>query len=300
METPRALITGIDGFTGSYVKQNLLGLGYRVYGFSNGFSDEKNGVYMVDLLAKSDVELAVAKIKPNVVIHLAAIAFVADGDIANMYASNIMGSRNLLEALASLDYIVDSIVLASTANLYNAADGQIITEKTPVSPSNDYGVSKLAMELIANIWRDRLPITIVRPFNYTGVDQSLRFVIPKIVDHFSRNEKSIELGNLNVYRDFSDVRMVAEVYSKIIDKGISGEVLNICSGNTYTLADILSRMASICGYEIRVVVNPEFVRSNEIERLSGSQDKLIEVLGPITNYSLDETLNWMYQDKNVH
>jgi len=121
------------------------------------------------------------------------------------------------------------------------------------------------MEYMARLWMERLPITLVRPFNYTGVGQSENFLIPKIVAHFQQKAKTIELGNTDVARDFSDVRDVARAYAAIVAKVPVGQVVNVCSGVAYTLGDVLALMAEIAGYTIEVRVNPAFVRSNEVE-----------------------------------
>src|SRR6185437_13525963 len=149
-----------------------------------------------------------------------------------------------------------------------------ITEDTAPAPANDYAVSKLAMEHVARLWMDRLPIVITRPFNYTGVGQSENFLVPKIVAHFRRGAQEIELGNIDVARDFSDVRDVARAYAALVAASPAGQVINICSGVAHSLDDVLELMADIAGYRIRIKVNPAFVRSSEVARQVGSNARL--------------------------
>lgn len=294
----RALITGIHGFTGHYLAQALQAAGYRVFGTALSPSAGEADVISLDLGEREAVLRMVEAVQPDVVVHLAAIAFVAHSDVAAMYRTNVVGTRNLLEALAGQANKPSAVLLASSANIYGNADVEPISEEVAPAPANDYAVSKLAMEYMARLWLDRLPITIVRPFNYTGVGQHENFLLPKIVSHFRRGERDIELGNLHVWRDFSDVRMVVDSYLRLLAKGsgIAGQTFNVCSGIGHSLGEALDMMAEIAGYRINVHVNPAFVRSNEVARLVGSNAKLAAAIGPLNQQPLATTLRWMYEN----
>ncbi len=294
MTRPRALLTGCHGFTGRYVTAELEAAGYEVIGLAHDGDPPRPGVLRANLLDRAAVRRAVAEVRPGMVVHLAAISFVAHGDADEIYRTNIVGTRNLLEALAEVDPRPRSVVLASSANIYGNAAELPITESTPPAPANDYAVSKLAMEAMARLWTGRLPVTLVRPFNYTGVGQGEHFLIPKIVAHFRRGERVIELGNTDVSRDFSDVRDVARAYAAIVDRAPAGEAVNLCSGTAHSLDEVLAVMAGIAGYAIEVRVNPAFVRSNEVKRLVGSNARLRELTGFAPSIPLAETLRWMY------
>lgn len=291
---PRALLTGWHGFTGRYVAAELTAAGYEVIGLAHDSDPPAEGVLRANLLDRAAVRSAVGEARADVVVHLAAISFVAHGDADEIYRVNVVGTRNLLEALADAGTRPRSVVLASSANVYGNAAVDPIDESTPAAPANDYAVSKLAMEYMARLWIDRLPITLVRPFNYTGVGQSVSFLIPKIVAHFRRGAKIIELGNIDVARDFSDVRDVARVYAAIVAKAPAGETINICSGVAHTLEQVLEMMAAIAGYAIEVRVNPAFVRASEVKRLTGSNARLRALTGIAPSIPLEDTLRWMY------
>lgn len=294
----RALLTGIHGFTGFYLAQVLRAAGYRVFGTALSPSTDEPDVIAVDLGDREGVLRMVREVQPDVVVHLAAIAFVAHSDVEAIYRVNIIGTRNLLEALAALENKPAAVLLASSANIYGNADVEPISEAVAAAPANDYAVSKLAMEYMARLWMDRLPITIVRPFNYTGRGQHDNFLLPKIVSHFKRGARDIELGNLHVWRDFSDVRMVVDSYARLLGVGsskIAGQTFNVCSGIGHSLGEVLDMMAEIAGYRINVSVNPAFVRSNEVVRLVGSNDKLRDAIGALNQPALAETLRWMYE-----
>lgn len=286
---PVALVTGLEGFTGRYVAEALVRAGYEVRGLEK---DEEPG-RQVDLLDREAVRNAVAQLAPQLVVHLAAIAFVAHGDVEAIYRVNVVGTRNLLEALSLAPTAPTHVVLASSANIYGNAGG-LISEDVPAAPQNDYAVSKLAMEYMARLWMDRLPITIARPFNYSGVGQSENFLLPKIVSHFRGQASRIELGNLDVWREFNDVRAVADIYARLACL-LPGGVFNICSGQEYSLRSIIGIMETISGHRLEVVVNPQFVRPNEVKRLRGDPARLAEAIGTRPAIELADTLRWMYE-----
>jgi nucleoside-diphosphate-sugar epimerase len=233
------------------------------------------------------------QVQPDVVVHLAAIAFVGHNNIDEIYATNIVGTRNLLEGLARLVYQPKAVLLASSANLYGNANVEVISETTVLAPVNDYAVSKLAMEYMAHTWQDKLPITIVRPFNYTGIGQSANYLLPKIVQHFALKKDHLELGNLHVERDWSDVRDVVLKYRLLLEQdGIAGQVFNVCSSRPYSLNQLIEMMESISSHHLQVTVNPAFVRPNEVFRLLGDESKLRAILRTTSPRPLEETLRW--------
>lgn len=290
---PLVLITGIRGFTGAYLAEELRQAGYRVVGLvqdETARADE----YICDLLDRDRLFQIVAELKPDFVVHLAAISFVAHGDVNEIYRVNLLGALNLLEGLAAGNVQPKKVLLASSANVYGNIEAVALDESLCPAPENHYAVSKLAMENAARLWFDRLPIIITRPFNYSGVGQAEHFLLPKIVSHFRRGARQIELGNIDVARDFSDVRVVASIYRRLLESEAVGQVFNVCSGVAHTLAGVLDMMASIAGYVIQIRVNPAFVRANEVKRLIGSDAKLRQVIEMPDVIPLEETLRWMY------
>ena len=290
----RALITGIEGFTGHHVAAELERAGYQVFGTTTGSpppGDER--LLQADLLDCQALEAVAAAVRPDVVVHLAAIAFVGHGNPGAFYQTNVVGTRNLLAALVATGCKPRSVLLASSANVYgNSRDG-VLDESTPPNPANDYAVSKLAMEYMARLWMRHLPVVLARPFNYTGRGQSPDFLLPKIVDHFRRRAERIELGNLDVWRDFSDVRAVAEAYRRLLEADAAGQVVNICSGHTYSLRQVLAMVEALTGHSIRVEVNPAFVRADEVRTLGGNPGRLRGLIGEWSSPPLEETLAWM-------
>jgi GDP-6-deoxy-D-talose 4-dehydrogenase len=294
----RVLVTGAEGFTGRYLTAELATRGWEVHGLVRCMPDVPvpglARVWEADLVHAGDVERAVAEVRPAHIVHLAAIAFVAHGDVDAMYRTNLLGTRHLLQALLKVETRPHCVLLASSANVYGNSTEGVIDESTPPAPANDYAVSKLAMEYVARLYAGQLPLVVARPFNYTGVGQSLSFLLPKIIDHARRRAEVIELGNLDVARDFSDVRMVVEAYCRLLETPAAvGGTFNVCSGHAHTLQDVLAIVREISSHDMHVSVNPAFVRANEVKVLKGSRVRLDACVGEIHHLALRTTLEWM-------
>ncbi len=289
---PTALVTGAAGFTGKYVVAALARRGYRVVGIGIGAPTGDDWI-PCDLTNNAETRDNLSGINPDVVVHLAAIAFVGEGNPEDFYRVNVLGTMNLLEALEAAGGSLAKVLIPSSANVYgnNAAE---LTEDTCPAPVNHYAASKLAMEHMVRTWSDRLPIIITRPFNYTGPGQDERFVVPKIVSHYKRRASTIKLGDISVERDFSDVQDVVEAYMRLLQSDVRSETVNICRGSTVSVASILSEMNRIAGYEIKVEVQPELVRKNDIRRLVGSNQKLKSLTGFAPATPIRDILKRMY------
>lgn len=320
IRNPKLLITGIEGFTGFWLyktlkdKYDIYGtcldnvglktsgkLGVRVSGYE--VENNKNGnvesqipdLYTCDITKFNEIEEVLKKVNPDYIIHLAALSFVNLKDSLPFYNVNVLGTENLLESICRNNINPKRIIFVSSANVYGRNAKGIVDENVIPEPVNHYAISKLAMEYSVKNYLDKLNITIVRPFNYTGPGQAEHFLIPKIVNHYKENKKEIELGNLDVIRDFSDVRFVCNCYDKLLKNGKKGEIYNICSSKEIHLKKIIDIMNEISGYTINVTVNPDFVRKNEIKKLIGDNSKIIKLFE--TNHLIDirNTLKDMYK-----
>lgn len=234
-----------------------------------------------------------ASAQPDFIVHLAAISFVAHDDSAELYRSNLLGTLSLLEAAALLKPSVRKIILASSANVYGRPARLPVDESAPTVPLNHYAVSKLAMEYMARLWFERLPILIARPFNYTGVGQNIKFVIAKLVRHFRLGTSQIELGDTSAVREFMDVRDVAEIYARLVESDAVGEAVNICSSVGYSVDAVIERLRILSGQAPRLVRSESLRREQEIPQLVGCSERLKARIGALKFRSLDETLAWM-------
>ena len=155
------------------------------------------------------------------------------------------------------------------------------------------------MEEMAKTFFKRLPIIIARPFNYTGPGQKGNFLIPKLVDHFVKKKPFIELGNLNIEREFNDVLMIIDAYIKLLELGTASETYNVCSGQARSLQFVLNALKKITGHDIEIRVNPEFVRTSEVHRMVGNPEKLknlfqsngLKLQAPALEETLQKMLN---------
>ena len=277
----RILVTGLNGFTGCHLKPELESHGHTVKGLNS------------NLTKPVAVATEIAKLNPEAVIHLAGISYVGHGNARELYEVNLLGTRNLLEALDDHAPDVRSILLASSANIYGNHTEDALSEETRPCPTNDYAVSKLAMEQMAQLWIERLPLFIVRPFNYTGLGQKEQFLVPKIVAHFRKKKSTIDLGSLDVWREFGDVRSVVDIYRRLVEDCPLGNTLNVCTGKTHSLREVISLCEKITGHNIKIQINPAFVRPNEVLMLRGSSKRLKERIGGLKPFCLEETLTWM-------
>lgn len=276
----RVGVTGLAGFTGAYISDALAEAGHEAIAISANLTDP---------VALSE-NVAIAA--PDAVIHLAGNAFVATDDIQAFYAVNQLGSFYLLEALAR-HRPGCRVLLASSAQVYGDSASGRVDEDHLTRPANHYALSKLAMEMGARFWTDRLTPIIARPFNYTGRGQQSRYLIPKIVQHFRERRAVIELGNIDVERDFGDVRAVARAYAGLIGKVDATGIVNVATGNPHSVRDVIAIAERMTGHRIDVVVNPAFVRSNDVPRLVGDNDRLRALLPDWEPMDLEATLAWM-------
>lgn len=281
----KILVTGADGFTGQYFTAEARRNGHEVIELKANLND-------IEALNKEILATV-----PDAVVHLAAISFVGHGSAADFYNVNVIGTLNLLSSIAQLMPNKPRVLIASSANVYGAPIVETIDELVNPMPVNHYATSKLAMEFMVKTWFDRLPIIITRAFNYTGVGQHENFLVPKIVAHFKRGDKIIELGNLDVSRDFSDVRDVVSAYLNLLESDKHSLLVNVCNGKTISLHEVIQKMNNIAGYDIEVQVNPKFVRPNEITKLCGDNDYLKSLIGYSPKYSFDQTLLSMFEMK---
>ncbi|RLU01370.1 GDP-mannose 4,6-dehydratase [Ketobacter sp.] len=279
----KVLVTGDQGFTGLWLVEKLKAFGYLVRGLK------------CDLADASAVNKEVAEIAPDFVVHLAAISDTAHLDAVRIYEVNVIGTLNLLEALKNCEKPARRIVVASSASVYGNKYSGKLNENLCPSPVSHYGCSKLSMEHMIEPFRRDFDIVLTRPFNYTGVGHDGRFLVPKIVDAYVKRKRVIRLGNLNVAREFNDVRDVCTIYVRILEASSSVHTANICSGRAIYISRLIDIMNELAGYKIQVESDSKLVRPNEIDILCGDPSLLESSVVAEWEYSVEDTLYWMYR-----
>jgi len=290
----RILVTGHGGFVGralaAWLPASRWGARFEMVVPQAGF----------DLREPATVHAAVQAAGADHVLHLAAQSFVpaAFSDPAGTLAVNVGGTLNLLQALGAAGF-GGRLLYVSSADVYGAvaADALPVTEAHLPAPRNPYAVSKAAAEMLCRQWHftEGLDVIVARPFNHTGAGQDERFVLSGFARRIAQimagtAPPRFDTGNLQVTRDFSDVRDVLDAYMTLLDAGRAGEIYNVCSGVERKVADLLHGMLQAAGIRAEVVTDPARLRPNEQLRMVGSHDKLSAHTGWQPQCRFEETL----------
>lgn len=280
----KALITGIAGFAGSHLTEYLLSQKVGVWGFFhprhstdnlNPIRSQISGV-PCDILDKNKVLTSIKHIKPDFVFHLAAFSSpsASFANPAETLNNNILGQINLLESLVAIKSKARILVIGS-ADEYGAVDPKFLPldENTPLAPNSPYAVSKVTQDFLG--WQyflhHGLHIVRVRPFNHIGPRQAHAFVVASFASQIAQLEKEgggqIKVGNLENYRDFTDVRDMVRAYLLALEKCTPGEVYNIGSGKPIKIADLLAKMISLSKVVISIKKDPSRRHLHDIKKI---------------------------------
>lgn len=289
----RVLITGVESFTGWHLEKYLKMQGFEVWGTNYANSESPNHM-QCDLTKKNEIYEILCKISPDYVINLAGRTFVADDDSAAIYEVNFNAVENLLSSCVRANLALKKVILVSSATIYGNQNIIKLDETLMPKPPNHYAVSKLAMEFMANLYRQELDILVLRAFNYTGINQDEKFVIPKIVNAYKRKQNEIFLGNTKTKREYNDVRDVVKAYANLLNAKSSKEPVNLCSSSLVSLDEVIQILNKISGIKMQVKIDQKFVRKNEIQALCGDNTKLLSLIENPFTTSLQNTLETMY------
>jgi GDP-4-dehydro-6-deoxy-D-mannose reductase len=297
----RILVTGCSGFLASHLLKLLQRQDRnKIFGITEvpGFNYPDVEVFQVDIRRRDDISHVLEIIRPDLIFHLAAVANVgfAWKNPQLTYDINFMGTSNLLEALQAS--APDSrLVMMSSAEVYQTGSEGPIPESSPTLCQNPYALSKLAMEMLGDLyWRAfAMNVCKIRAFNFTGPGQDEKFVASDFASQIARIERGerppvIRVGNLAAVRDFSDVRDVARYLQVIGGKSAGGEVFNLCSGRAYSIRQVLDILLAQARVPIRVEVDANKFRPLDNPQIIGDCQLIRSRFGLRPEFSLEKTL----------
>lgn len=293
----RLLVTGLSGFVGQHVRTVV---SHDDSPWSLIQVDEP-----VDLLQPDSLQAWCAQ-QPDAVIHLAGQTFVPQAfkDPNQTLQVNLIGTLNLLQALKNSGFS-GTFLYVSSGDVYGQVDPHAmpISEAQPVQPRNPYAVSKACAELLCRQWAftEAWRIVIARPFNHIGSGQSEAFVLASVAKQLARITKGLQqnkimVGDIDVTRDFLDVRDVISAYFKLLDQGANGEIYNVCSGQQQRIGDLVNRLVELSGLKIELKQDATLMRRSEQRAVTGDARKLIQATGWHPHIALEQTLQAMLQD----
>lgn len=313
MAIPTYLITGSTGFVGHYLVNYLLEkyLDITIVGISRSknlkISDKRYINFAIDLNNNEAIASLIQKYKPSYIIHLAAessVQYSWEKPIIS-FNNNVNIFLNLLESVRIVNSNCRILSVGSSESYGIVAPKNIpISESQPTNPISPYAVARVAQELLSNIYVNGfgLDIVMTRSFNHIGPGQDKRFFIPSIINQIKGQKKSkskhvLEVGNLEIIRDFVDVRDVVVAYDNLLKHGVNGEIYNICSGSGIKLNEVLKLILKIADYSIEPITNPKYLRPNDNPIIVGDNTKIKQLCNWTPTYDLEETLSNIYHFK---
>ncbi len=296
---PKVLVTGHAGFVGrtlaSEASAGHLGADWQT-------------ATIPETLDLRDPSLpdSIAAVKPDAVIHLAALTSVADsfGAADAYFDVNFRGTLCLLRALKQLSF-TGKLLFVSSGDCYGmVAEGDLpISERLPLRPRSPYAVSKVAAEALCYQWSqtEGMDIVMARPFNHIGPGQDKRFAVAGFARQLAQiavqgAKPVIMTGDLGVTRDFSDVRDVVRAYAALIRRGLRGGVYNVGSGRETSLQQMLDGLIALAGVPVKVEVDQTRMRAGEQRRVIADVTRIRSETGwsaqmPLAD-TLRDTLDW--------
>lgn|SRR3989338_4195332 len=294
----KVFISGVNGFVGEHLSSFFLSKGFQVYG--NGRSDfKKNEIkyYKLDILDSKRLKSAISKIKPEIIVHLAAFSSVkgCNENPGICEEINVTGTKNILDSAAVLKE-KPKILVVSSGEVYGNQKPPF-RETLKLLPISPYGQIKKKQEEVCMDYfkKHSLRIIIARSFQHAGPGQQPIYAISDFAKQIAEIEKKIrepviKVGNIDVKRDFTDIRDVVKAYLLAIEKCTDGETYNICSGKPHSIGEILQKMVSYTDAKIKIIQDPAKIRTNNIPILQGDCTKFMECTGWRPEIPIEDTL----------
>jgi GDP-4-dehydro-6-deoxy-D-mannose reductase len=310
------LVTGAAGFVGRHLLRQLAEDGHAAVAAwrrpgtdaeARGWSDEAEGPaadwHEIDLMDRAAVAESIAALRPDHVYHLAGAAHVAHSwrDTDTTLAVNVVGTHHLLEALREAG-LASRVLIPSSATVYRLS-GDPLTEDSPVAPANPYALSKLAQERLGQRAHadSGQQVVVARAFNHIGPGQGTAYFAPSFARQIAAIEAGLappvlRVGNLEAKRDLMDVRDTVRAYTALVREGRGGEIYNVCSGQAWTVGQVLEALLAESRVRVEVEQDPALLRPNDTPVVVGSYAKLEAETGWRPRIPLAETLSGILED----
>ena len=297
----RYLITGVQGFVGRYLVEYLQAreVDAKIAGIDIAKeSDMKIEYHSLDLSDKGQTAQIIQSFKPDYIVHLASISSVGQSwqDPAQCFKNNTNIMLNILEAVRQQNLKTRILSIGSSEEYGDYEVEQMpLSEDYKLEPQNPYAVAKLSQEMLGKVYTALgVDVVMTRSFNHIGPRQSNRFVVPSFIKQLvaisEGKQTQMQVGNIDVSRDFTDVRDVVAAYYTILHKGKSGEVYNVCSGHAHKLSEIITTAENILGIKANIEVDRSRLRPNDTMLIFGNNQKIKEELGWKPQYSFEQTI----------
>jgi GDP-4-dehydro-6-deoxy-D-mannose reductase len=302
----RALVTGGNGFVGKHLTAALRAHGAEVV--TAGRAGDGGAVDIpLELSDAASVRDALEGARPDVIFHLAAQTFVPEATREPLatYDVNALGTARLYEALRELGTRpAPRVLVASSGEVYGARDAaeQPLREDLAPRPATTYAASKVASEAIAlaSARTYGIPTIVTRAFNHIGPGQSERFAVASFAHGLAAiaagAKPVLGVGNLAARRDFLDVRDVVEAYVALAERGVPGEVYNVCSGSAIAIQEVLRQLIMAARVAVEVREDPARLRPSDVPLAYGDNAKLRAATGWEPRYTLAQSLRDVYAD----
>ena len=293
----RLFVTGLSGFVGQHIQSRLASpdAAWELLPAASRF-DLTDPHSLIDLWPHM----------PDAVIHLAGQTFVPEAfrDPARTIDINLLGTLNLLQALKARGF-QGTFLYVSSGDVY----GQVsendlpITEQQAPCPRNPYAVSKISAEFLSLQWglSEGWPVLVARPFNHIGSGQKDSFVIASAARQIIRIKQGLqapqlEVGDIDVSRDFLDVGDVVSAYFALLEKGQAGQVYNICSGREQSIRSLIEQLADLAEVTMQLVQDPARMRRADQRRVCGSHERLTKTTGWTPDITTQQSLRAILSD----
>lgn len=296
----KVLITGSQGFVGGYLAREIRARDARV---SIVGLDRNGGDITLDLLDLDAVTAAIARERPDHIVHLASLSSVGASwrEPVASFTNNTNVFLNVLEAVRCVSPQTRVLSVGSSEEYGIVTPAELpLRETSALRPASPYAVARVAQEQLGDVYVRgyNLDIVSTRSFNHVGAGQSDQFVVSGIGKQFAEIVKGtrahLEIGAAEVVRDFLDVRDVVRAYCMLLERGVKGEVYNVCSGRGVSIAGVIERFESITGHKPRRVQDPTRMRPVENAYVIGSADKLAHTLDWRPEFALETSLRGIY------